>query len=136
VRCPEGIDPGLKTRTKELTAKAVGLSMFDWLPGRRFDRILSGFQADHAKLALAVDELRTKLSTAFEKHGNAALVAQLEELNSALERHIRSTRRELGELHKRVAMANPPPPPEPETADDVRARLRERLPIPKIGKGT
>jgi len=89
-----------------------------------------------AALEQALRTSSTELRTALERHSNAALVAELEEVSAALERHIRTTRRELGELHKRVAMANPPAPPEPETADDVRARLRERLPIPKIGKGT
>lgn len=115
--------------------------MFGWLFGRRFDRELRALQGHVLRLAKNVAELSTKLSTAvdaIDASSQAQLQARVMELERALEQFSRTQRKELGALHKQVALleTRDPPEPEPETADDVRARLRAQLPIPKIGKGT
>lgn len=99
--------------------------------GRAAGRAVAELQREVASLRAEVAKLSTELRTG----GQAAIVAELAELNAALEKHIRTTRRELGEVHKRQALAEPRPEPAPETAEEARARLRALLPIPKIGKG-
>ena len=102
MRPNEGSPRSLKMKTKELTTKAVGLSMFRWLFTGRDTEALQRLEQRHALLKLRVEELSTKISTT----AGAALLVQINELTAAVDQLQKSNRRELGKLWKAVSVPN------------------------------
>jgi len=105
--------------------------MFSWLSTGQLKGDVARLERECARLRLQLQELSTKLSTT----AGAALTVRIGELEAAVDALQRSNRRELGRLWKLVGREEHPPetPTPAETADATRARLREQLPIPRIG---
>ena len=116
--------------------------MFDALFSRAKTRALHDLQRRVEALVRRVLELSTELSTAIKRidqSSQAELHARVMDLERAFEKMTQTQRRELGALHRKMAILDgkqlvaEAAPLAAETADAVRARLRAQLPVPKLG---
>lgn len=115
--------------------------MFGLVSRRRFEREIQALRHALQRINQLLSKQSTDLSTAVEsidKSSQAELHARVMDLERAFERFSNTQRRELGALHRKVAILDKrendkqPPDDKHETPEETRARLRGQLPLPKV----